>query len=299
MGNRSRAVMGISGLGLLSLLMPPLALLSSAAVALIVLRKGFRAGADALLLAALAAGALGFLAVGNGFAVSGYLLLQWLPMVALAAWLRFSRSLSQTLMLALVVGALLILLPLLIPGGADWRGTLAPLEKAFAEANLLDPAGRERVMAVLAEWMTAILAVGFFLQSAIALLLARWWQAMLYNPGGFRSEFHGLRLPRTLAAATLAALALASLDGEGAGSADFLALLLLAGCFFQGLALAHGAVGIRKLNTGWLVTMYLLLFIAMLQTATLLAAAGLADAWLDFRSRLAARKAADETPPND
>jgi hypothetical protein len=299
MSSRMRAVMGISALGLLSLLMPPLALLSSAAVALVVQRKGIRAGGEALLLSAMAAGALGFLALGNGFAVSGYLLLQWLPMVALAAWLRFSRSLAQTLTVALIASSLLILLPLLVPGGTDWDGILKPLDQAFAEAELLDAAAREQVMAVLADWMVAILAVGFFLQSAFSLILARWWQAMLYNPGGFRAEFHELRLPRALSAVTMAIAVLASFNGEQAGTLDFLALLLLAGYFFQGLALVHGAVAIRKLSTGWLVGMYILVIIAMIQTATILAAAGLADAWLDFRRRLAARDAVDETPPND
>ena len=29
------------------------------------------------------------------------------------------------------------------------------------------------------------------------LVLARWWQSQLYNPGGLRAEFHQLRLPPT------------------------------------------------------------------------------------------------------
>ena len=49
------------------------------------------------------------------------------------------------------------------------------------------------------------------LQVVLSLLLARWWQALLYNPGGFQAEFHQLRLSVRQAAVLVAAVAFASL----------------------------------------------------------------------------------------
>jgi len=297
MSSRTRAVMGVSGFGVLSLAFPPVALLASAGLALVTLRKGLRAGFDVLLYAALACGLLGFLVVSNGFAVSGYLLLQWIPVLLVAFWLRTSGSLARSLLLAMGFGVAVILFHLVwfSEPTAQWREVLQPVEEQILQAQLLDAEGTEQLMNVMAQWMTGGLAAGYFLQTLFALLLGRWWQAMLYNPGGFRQEFHQLRLPKRAAAVGMAVIiATLLMPGDSVGALDYLALLVLFGGFIQGLALVHGAAGIRALHSGWLVSMYLLMVIAPAQIITLLAAAGLADVWLDFRGRLAA-----VTPPSD
>jgi len=35
--------------------------------------------------------------------------------------------------------------------------------------------------------------------SICLLMLARWWQAVLYNPGGFQQEFHQFKLQPAIA----------------------------------------------------------------------------------------------------
>ena len=70
--------------------------------------------------------------------------------------------------------------------------------------------------------------------------------------------------------------------------------LLLAPLFFlQGLAVAHGVVARAGMHTGWLVALYVLLFIAMAYAAVLVALIGLADVFADFRGKTRA----GQTPP--
>ena len=129
------------------------------------------------------------------------------------------------------------------------------------------------------------------LSSVLAsLLLARWWQALLYNPGGFREEFHALRMGRR---SSLVALVLfgAGLFGGGMleALATNLALVAVMLFLFQGLATAHGLAGKLKLATGWLVALYAVLILAPPQMVVVLSALGFADAWVDFRGRVGNR----------
>ncbi len=164
---------------------------------------------------------------------------------------------------------------------------MEPFSPQLVESGFLDEAQRTLFIEQLARWMTGLLAAGFFLQLVLSVLIARWWQAMLYNPGGFRQEFHTLRLHRALgfAGLLLLGLILAGLGGEGGLILD-LTLLLAAALLLQGLAVAHGVSGLRKAHPVWLVAMYILWFFAMPQISMMLVAVGLADLWLDFRARV-------------
>ena len=297
MRGRSQAVMVVTVLAMLSLILPPLSILSSSAVALVTLRKGATEGGLAMVLAGLACVLLSWLTLGQVLPVAGFLLLMWLPVWLLALLLRSTRSLAWAMAGALVLGLLIIVGQYLQTQDltAAWQQLLEPIAESLINAELLEQAQQEelkQLLQVMAYWMPGIIAAGFFMQSMVALLLARWWQAILYNPGGFREEFHNLRMHRAVAVVTLVVLPLRLLTGEGEGGFwEYLMLLLLAAWFLQGLALVHGTVGKLGASIGWLVAMYCLVVFAMPQTATALAAAGFADAWIDFRARLRPRQA--------
>ena len=61
------------------------------------------------------------------------------------------------------------------------------------------------------------------------LFLARWCQAALYNPGGFRKEFHQIRLSQTAGAILLLALIISYAIDD----------LLVVGCLFLTLLSCH------------------------------------------------------------
>jgi hypothetical protein len=119
----------------------------------------------------------------------------------------------------------------------------------------------------------------------ISVALARYWQAALYNPGGFRQEFQQLRLPPVIALGLVAiGLAVALLGPQ------YRVWLALLGLPFvvAGLALVHGMAALKEWGRGPLVAMYLAWFFLLgIVTATLFLLA-LADSWIDFRGRLRA-----------
>ncbi len=121
-------------------------------------------------------------------------------------------------------------------------------------------------------------------------MLARYWQAALYNPGGFGEEFRALRYPPALAMGlALGVIAVASLGAEYRTWAMIGAVPLT----FAGVALVHARVKHRGQGTGWLVGFYLAwLFFDPVKLVVVFAA--IADSWLDFRQRWQAVRNRDE-----
>ncbi len=281
-----------------ALFMPLLSLLAAAAFGLVTLREGALRGVQVGFGAALVAALAGLLAGAPPTTVALSAAVVWAPVWALSLVLRKTRSLELALTAALGFAAALALaffLALDDPQAA-WMRVLKPIADALTEADMINAAQGEQLFALLAQWMGGILAAGLFLQVTLSLLLARWWQALLYNPGGFRQEFHALRLPKLLAGVSFALMVLTMLrGGEGVTVLDHLTLVFLSGFFIQGLALVHGAVGLLKASVGWLAGLYVLLLLALPQMITVLATAGLVDAMADLRARLARGR---EPPPD-
>jgi hypothetical protein len=143
----------------------------------------------------------------------------------------------------------------------------------------------------LARWMTALMVAALVFGVLLSLLLARAWQAGLYNPGGFGAEFRTLALGRRFALAALLIGALAALPQLGAVAtlaAEMLLTLLLV-YLLQGLALVHALVRSLHAQRGWLIGVYVLLVLAAAQVLPLLALLGWMDAWIDVRGRFAGR----------
>ncbi len=289
MRGRSQAVMAISIIALLSVLFPPLAIVSSAAVALVTLRVGARDGFVVTLLSAIACALLAMLVQVNPVPVVAATLLLWVPVWTLALTLRTSRSLAYTATLALLFGVLLIVFHYMqfSDPAEQWRKVLAPMLDSFSQAQGLEVDQRKLLLVAVSKWMTGMVAAGFYLQLMASLLLGRWWQSLLYNPGGFRDEFHQLRLPQPLAILTIALVVLLSMGiGFARPQLDYLAMLLIMAYLLQGVALAHGIRAKLEANYGWLVGMYVLLILGMQYMVLLLATVGVFDAFWDFRTRL-------------
>ena len=287
-----QAVMLTILLAALSLLLPPASIFSSAVVALITLRRGAAPGGLVIGLAVIFSGLLAMLALGSINLAVGFLLLMWLPVWMLALLLRSSRSLSMTVIGALVLGVIMLAGQFLQSTDpvAEWEAILGPFVESLSDAQLVEDSQQTRLVSLMAGWMPGIVAAGFLLQLMVAILLARWWQALLYNPGGFRSEFHQLRLPRVLTVVLLLLiLFMFTQAGSEVTALEYLLIMLVCAWFIHGLALVHGVVGKLGSSGGWLFAVYLLLLFALPHTVIVLATAGVADAWFDFRARLRPR----------
>ncbi len=152
--------------------------------------------------------------------------------------------------------------------------TAKEVESASLAANMFAAWGNVHFAAVFAFF----LAVG----TVISLLFARWMQAMVSNPGGFKQEFHSLRLP--LQSSLLLMLLIVVLQSVGNGFA-YWSLLFALPLFMAGLGLIHGFVGARQYGTGALVALYVIL-VVFYPIALFITLIGLIDSWIDCRKKL-------------
>lgn len=119
-----------------------------------------------------------------------------------------------------------------------------------------------------------------------ALLLARGLQAKLYNPGGFREEFHRLRMTPPYAIALMAGM----LVSQWQPAAVIVVPLLVLPLAVAGLGLVHGLAGRKPGNRTPLVLFYLMLVLFAGPGLVLLVAAATMDSFIDFRKRIGAAR---------
>lgn len=288
MRGTSQAALVAAVTALLSILVPPLGLLSAGSVGLVTLRSGPVYGLIVSAVATLGMGALAWLSLGSPMPALGVLVMLWVPVLALALLLRYSRSLALTIQVAGALGVLLMLsaYALLDDPGAAWLTVLEPFRDALVKDGVLDDPSSAAVFAELAGWMTGAFAAALVAQLLFGLFFARWWQAMLYNPGGFGEEFRALRLGRPFGVLVLLLLALLPF-GDGASLTANLLLIPGVLLLLQGLAVAHQVRVLKRARQAWLVGLYVLLVLFMPQTLLLIACVGLVDIWADIRSRIA------------
>jgi hypothetical protein len=129
--------------------------------------------------------------------------------------------------------------------------------------------------------VAGILAAGNAVTAVLSLLLARYWQALLYNPGGFREEFHRLRLP---VGATLVLGGLAIFLWLQASWISGWAMVWAVPLMFAGFALVHAWVAATRRGNGSLVAFYAM-WLFLDPVKGLLLGLVMADALLDFRRR--------------
>jgi hypothetical protein len=280
-------VTSLCAVGVLILL--PLHYLSGAAVGLVTLRRGAHAGMRIVSTSATVCGLLAFVVWSNiqvaVVVVVTFALALWGPVWGLGIILRRTVSMPLTLEMAgLIAGAFILIVYLTVGDpSAWWREVLARIPSS-GQANM-QPLfeNLDQVAGVLTGVMGVVLAVGFI----GSILLARWWQAMLYNPGGFREEFHHLHYPLqgTTIPLTIILMAALPLGGLSLLARDLLYIVVVV-YTLAGLAFVHWIVSKTRSHVSWLVGLYLGLMVALPQLAVLLALTGLADSWLDLRQRM-------------
>lgn len=267
MTGRRQAVLAATLLGIL----PLLNFLSAPIVALVCLRHGMTEGLLVLIWAALPAA---------GWAAAGDMipLLTLLGSVALAAVLRSSASWELVLLGAIVVGIGAQLALLVQPGFVELMMQQIELLMANPElqgrVSTLPPEQLQPLLRMFYGMMLMFLAIS-------VLVVARYWQAALYNPGGFRQEFHRLRLGWKTSALLCGAFVLTTL---GPAALQPFAILFVLPLLVAGVALVHGIAGLRKLPSAVMVIFYVALMSPVMTQILMLAA--IADSWLDFRSRV-------------
>ncbi len=278
---RLQAVITISLLTVVSMFIPPLSyLLSGVPAGLIILRKGPAYGMQ-VLLACLLVVALFVAVIGVDPQVAfAFALGIWTPVYFCCSVLRQTQSQGWLVFAAgTMATAYVLVLHWLIADVPAWWQQWAELWISNASPEGGGEQYRE-VLAQAASAMNAIMAGAIASSLIVTTLISRWWQSVLFNPGGFRSEFYALRLPSGVIFLSLTGIILLYTSGEQQGSAglDILAVVILM-YLFQGLASAHRIVNAKKIPQVWLAVMYFLP-VFMPQTILIIACLGLIDSWI-------------------
>lgn len=259
--------------------LPLLFWLSAAAGSLVLLRRGWSDAIGILVWALLPA-------IGWWYFGEPRTLLVLLGALGLALLLRANLSWNRVLLCSVVLGLVYGLVL-----GAVFR---EPIEAMALELQKLMPQmlegvhqqmsmdERARLDSLIAPVLTGLIAALLQIVSLLSLMLGRFWQAQLYNPGGFGREFRALRLPPPLAMLLLVGMLLGPNLGPQMAMLTPLCSVPLA---FAGIALLHGMVAQGRLGKFWLVGLYITLLLFMQLTYPLLVVLAIVDSLFDFRGR--------------
>ncbi len=293
MKGRMQAVIASTVTLVLALIVTPLSIVSAGVVALTVLRQGWREGILVLASALLALAGLGGLLFQMPIAAALLGLMVWVPAAALGAVMGRTGSLRIAIEAAAIGAAIIVLLQYALMGdpAAFWAETLNAFVVAQVDTDAVQTADLEALIAATAGWMAGGVAAAWFLATLASLLLARYWASLIDRPGAFGEEFRALRFGRWLLVIVPVLLVVGVLLTGGEPSlAGQLYLIGMVVFLLQGISVVHALVHDFAASVAWLVGLYLMLLLIAPQGATMVAAMGYADGWLDFRARARARR---------
>ena len=252
---------------------------SVSTIGLVTLRKGAAEGFIVslwvilpLLLSYMLSASSPFMAVVSGVAL--------INMALVANAHRVTADWNFSLGIATLSGVVLVCLAALL-FQAEMNDFVNELEEMLATAS--EQSGQTMLVLTRNGFLAFVAWVVIF-NTVIGLVLSRWWQALLYNPGGFQEEFQMLRLSPKLSLVCLTIfIAGLALGGNYQLWLRLASIPLLIG----GLAIVHYVVQHKGFGRQVLVVMYVGLFLFGPVLMVLLGALGAADSVMNFRTRLA------------
>lgn len=261
-------------------------ILAAAAISLVTLRFGIKEGALLSVWAIIPA------------AVFAVYLQNYTPLLLIASalvcseTLRATKSWSLTLLLLSFCGLVAAVgltgfaneqLAVQATTISEALGELA--KQSEAAVNKVD--GQQSLIAMIQPLLNSTFLAGLFATSVVitgflSLALGRFLQARLYNPGGFQTEFHKLRLGK-IELLTLIVTSLGLLQ-FGTNNLSWLGLTLLP-LLIAGIAVLHAFAKSKNLAKHWYVLFYIV-FILSDPVKMILMILAIADTLIDFRKKL-------------
>jgi len=285
----SQAALVAATLAILGLIFSPATWVSGAAIALVTLVHGYRQGILAIVIAIIGSAVFAGLIFDAPHVAIVFALLTWLPVWMVAVTLKQTVSMAMSVQLITIMSLLgVIVIHVLFPDFSEsWREQFDLIVAQISEmikdldVNELQQI-EERVLAIL----PGLLACSILFTTMLSLFIARWWQAALYNPGGFSKEYQSLNLGHRMGVFTVGLCLAAVLMRT---DVTYSLLLVISSIYLvQGSAIMHAVFASKQFNAVWLYLVYILmLFIPHL--VVLLAFIGLVDTWIDIRRRFVAK----------
>lgn len=260
-----------------SIVVWPNSILAAAVIALIAMRTGSKNGVELWFFALLPA----LLLIKAG---------SYIPVLLITASLATSlllRQLRQWSYVLMAISAIGLITALLFDGLAQsmlqanvntFQQLLEQVKPQVKEPELYDLL----IETITPTFVAGMMGISLTISTFLALVLARYWQAGLYNPGGFQQEFHAIRLEKMWLIAGFVLLALLSLLGKAYLTWVWIVLFPL---LVAGIALFHAIAKYKKLRLHWYVIFY---FIVLLGDASkvLLIMLAITDSLFNLRQRL-------------
>lgn len=255
-------------------------LISSAAIALVSICKGAKEGTLLFLWVSLAlvliqqAGSENPLLTAVSIASLGIMVIAATVHKVLASW--------QWTLLAIVAVSVAVSLAFGIFMGSSVTNLLATAQEMLSNVKSQEQDAQLSIGltdSMLLGLVATILAIG----SMMSLMLARWWQAGIYNPGGFQKEFHSYTIDAKIAVLLVVILIVGQLLPQSSKLWAELAVLPL---LVAGIALVHFTVKLFGQGKQWLAFVYVGMIMVGKPVTLILVLLGLTDSLIDLRSRL-------------
>jgi hypothetical protein len=267
--------------------------------AFVTLRKGIQEGALVAVAASLPLLAMGSLLappdIQTSYAITALDLMVMVVAITVMAWLfaiilRMTASWSTVLQAVIVIGIVtVVLVHLIFPDVQVWWQhwltnyftTVEQSVKSEDDASRIKFIGQ--MVTQLKPFATGIVTMVFAMYALLIVLIARWWQDAIYNPGGLRKELMVIRINRVLGVVFIVGVLL-TLIWDNATVRDVMPVLYLV-FGLAGLSLLHYVTAARHMKWIWLVLIYAVLTFVP-QTVLLVALMALLDTFSDFRHRI-------------
>ncbi len=170
-----------------------------------------------------------------------------------------------------------------------WDAELtAYLSKTTAVFEQISPEGTnvsgdvQANIANIKQYITGIVIASIIFNALLQLIIARWWQAIIFNPGELQKELHKIRLSYVSALGFVIILVLAYLGN--ALSRDIMPIMVIAFCA-AGLSLVHNLLLSNNMAWIWLMLIYLGMLFVFPMGVVSIAMIGLLDSLFNLRQR--------------
>ncbi len=257
--------------------LPMMFWLGAAAASLVLLRRGLNDALSVIVWALLPAAV--WVYFGDPRPLLGIL-----GALVIAYTLRVTASWSKALLASLLVGVVfawvlgIAFAQPLADLAAELNEIVAKMLTELYEQLSVDE--QLQLQSLIVPVLTGLMAAVLQVLCVLSVLLARYWQAALYNPGGFGHEFKRLRLPAVIVFPLVFGMLFAPSLGI---QAAILTPVCSVPLIFTGLAVVHGLVAKYRLGNFWLIGLYVGMVLFTQLTYPLLVVLAIVDSVFDFR----------------
>ncbi len=200
--------------------------------------------------------------------------------VLFATYILSFRGDWGTTLFYLVLSSFILMSGILLVFRGDFTSLVIQISEVLKNAsqarNISIEPMSERTISALMLWTLA-------LNTFLGVIIARWWQAILYNPGGFGEEFQAFKIKKIPAVIIVLSFSVFSVLFN---DYSLWGQLILFPMLISGVALLHWIVRNRKLGKGVLFFSYFALVLFTPFVAPIFVFLGTLDCFVNLRDKL-------------